>query len=199
MGTVAMFLAVFLWAVGIILPVGALLLFPLALSWFSGIVVNQLEVYLLLYHIHTFDTNVHRRTEFVGFAGFASNDLVVVLVKHIVVAFEGGDRYHALAFVALDFGIDAPLADTGYESREDLTQLVAKVFSLLVFDTGTLGIGSFLLHLGAMFAVFLIFFGIDRLAPMKVIIQQPMNHKVRIPADRGSEVCVEGEGKAIMP
>ena len=90
--------------------------------------------------------------ELVGAAVAAPNDLVVVLVEHVVVVLQAADGYHALALVALDLGVDAPLADTADECREDLPQLVGQELGLLVLHAGALGVGGFLLHEGAVLA-----------------------------------------------
>lgn len=95
---------------------------------------------------------MHGVAELVGAAVAAPNDLVVVLVEHVVVVLQAADGYHALAFVALDFGVDAPFAHAADEGGEHLPQLVGQELRLLVLHAGALGVGSFLLHEGAVLA-----------------------------------------------
>ena len=83
--------------------------------------VNEVEVYLLLEQVDVADTDVDGVAELVAASVTAADDLVVVLIEHVVVVSEAADGYHALALVAFDFGIDAPLADTADEGGEDLT------------------------------------------------------------------------------
>ena len=109
---------------------------------------------------------MHGVAELVGAAVAAADDLVVVLVEHVVVVLEAADGYHAFALVALDFGVYAPFADTADEGGEDLPQLVGEELGLLVFDAGAFGVGGFLLHERAVLAVVLVLAAVDAVAAL---------------------------------
>ena len=146
-----------------------------SLSSFSGcflfLFFHQLEVYLFLQHIHSLNLDFHTVAQLVAFARAASNDLIVVLVKHIVVALERAYGDHTFALVALDFGVDTPFADTRDIGIEHLSQFVGQEFSLLVFHAGTFGISGTFLHDGTMLAVLFILVGIDAFSATEVEFQ----------------------------
>ena len=132
------------------------------------ILIYEVEVDLLLEEVDAADADVDGVAELVATAVATADDLVVVLVEHIVVVLQRADGYHALALAVLDLGIDAPLADAADKRREDLPEFVGEVFGLLVLDAGSLGIGGFLLHNRTMTAIVLILVGVDRLAVVQV-------------------------------
>ena len=68
-------------------------------------IFDEFEVDEFLEHIDTFDADGDGVAELVAFAVAAADDLVVVLVEHVVVALEASDGYHAFAFAAFDFGV----------------------------------------------------------------------------------------------
>lgn len=68
-------------------------------------IFDEFEVDEFLEHIDAFDADGDGVAELVAFAIAASDDLIVVLVEHVVVALEASDGYHAFAFAAFDFGV----------------------------------------------------------------------------------------------
>ena len=159
---------------------------------------DEVEVYLLLDKVDFADADVDGVAELVGAAVAAADDLVVVLVEHVVVVLETADGYHALTFVSLDFGVDAPLTDAADEGGEDLPEFVGQKFGLLVFHAGAFSICGFLFHDGAVLAVVLVFVGLDRVSSLEITLQKPMHHQVGVAADGGGEVGVVGEGEAVV-
>ena len=114
----------------------------------------------------------------------SSDEAEILFIEIIVVVSDVSHRNHTLAMVLVDSSIDTIARDAADVCIEFFTKLVAHEFYHLVFDTVTLRILCYLLHVGTVLTKFLVMLLIGASATFCIFGEQTMNHRVRITTDR---------------
>ena len=160
--------------------------------------LNQLVIKQFLLQISPFDADAERVAKPDDSMMAPADGTIVLLVKVIEVGADGPVGNHALDLRGLDLHIDAPLGDAGHVSVELLAHLVLHELHELVLDALPFRFGGDDFPFGSVFALGRVVVQGLGFRPGEIHREEPMDHQVRITADRRGEMRIELEGQAVM-
>ena len=129
----------------------------------------------------------------------APNEAVILLIEVVIVIIQIAHRYHSLAMILINLGINTETLD----ARDVCIVAFSYVFTHELHHLILYGITFCTLcnelHIRAMFAKFFVMFLVCRATSMLIACNKTMNHRVRVTSDRRSEVCIIIKSKSEVP
>lgn len=101
-------------------------------------------------------------------------------------------------WVSSRLDVHAPVAHARDMAVEELADFILHELHHFVLDRGAFGFGGDHFPLRGVYAEFLEGVAVGRFASFEVAGQQPVDHHVRVAADRRGEMRVVGESEAVM-